>query len=430
MFGTLKPDQHTNCSGRREYRRSYCGTCAALGAGYGLLARPLLSYEATLLALMIESLMEAPSEPSSCRCPVNPLVHRATLDGDAVPMVVASAAQILLADQWLEDQVLDGSRSFRVLQPLTSSRAASAEQRLREIGIDPGSLAELAQVQKEVESHDDVSVAAALEPTAAALEELAVQFAGLPGVTAELRGRSASLRKLGRGIGTCVYLIDALEDLARDLAKGRFNPLADGHRELGTQASERRLRIAAGFVEEAAQDLAAAVRELPWQRNVALLESILVTSLSRRLDQAMARALACLRGGGDSGIRPSIELCLPDPRMALAASHAGSTADGGPLLTTAAPASTSSTGRDATAAAQRTGHVEEEAQEKTTAFTVPTAASVATTAVLACREVASVAAATTAATVTAVAASVRADSALQRGKGDHPKARLGDWSQG
>ncbi len=336
MFGTLKPDRQTRCSERKEYRRSYCGTCAALGDGYGLLARPLLSYEATLLALMIESLMESPSEPASCRCPVNPLAFRATLDVESPPMVVASAVQILLADQWLEDQVLDGSRSFRVLQPLTASRAGSAEARLRDVGVEPASLVRVARRQKEVESSVDVSVAAALEPTAAALGELAEQFETLPGVTPELRGRSDSLRELGRGIGTCVYLIDALEDLARDLAKGRFNPLVAAGPGDQREVSERRLREAARFLEEGARALSKAVTSLPWQRNQALLESILVTSLGRRLDEAMARAEACLRGdGGNAGTRATIELCLPEPQLALASAAPG--VGGVPLLTTSTP---------------------------------------------------------------------------------------------
>ena len=333
MFGTLKPDRHTSCSGRREYRRSYCGTCAALGDGYGLVARPLLSYEATLLTLMIESLMDSPSQPSSCRCPVNPVVHRPTLDAESPPVVVASAVQILLADQWLEDQVLDGSRSFRLLQPLTASRRQSATRRLRELGVEPGSLTRLARIQEDVESQAAVSVASALEPTAAALGELAEQFGQLPGVTPRLSGRSASLRALGRGIGAAVYLIDALEDLARDLKKGRFNPLVEVAADGKRGACERRLLEAARLAEQAAGAVSRALADLPWQRNVTLLESILVASLGRRLEQAMARAEACLLGRGER-VRRSIELCLPEPQFALATASASV---GGALMTSQVP---------------------------------------------------------------------------------------------
>ena len=280
MFGTLRPhpcvlDETTHT----DYRRLYCGTCKGIGTHFGFAQRVTLTWDVVLLAATVDALLCQDTPQGSCRCPVNPLTHRDILTPESVPMQVASAVQILLTDQWVADQHRDGSRFAALVRPLTAGSTRHANELLAGLGIDTQALNALDTRQGEAECSAP-TVAQAAEPTAYTLGDLFCQLASLPD-TAE--ADPLVLRDLGHGIGSAIYVIDALEDLEKDLRHADFNPclVTDNHIE------GERVEDCVNLLLDAVAVIERCLSELPLQRHRTLLQHILVDQLPRRADVAV-----------------------------------------------------------------------------------------------------------------------------------------------
>ena len=75
MFGYINPlKAELDTEQRKEYQLFYCTLCQTLGNNYGHSARMALSYDATLLAIMIVGMLESQGinqpETGSTRCSV------------------------------------------------------------------------------------------------------------------------------------------------------------------------------------------------------------------------------------------------------------------------------------------------------------------------------------------------------------------------
>ena len=284
MFGTLRPNL---CQLSREqgqaYRRMYCGTCKALGDHYGQLARPLLSYDIVLFASVIEALQPTAATTDSCRCPILPIVHRPTFSPDSPSMHVAAAVQVVLADQWLADQVQDGSRAIGLARPLLgmSARARRAADDLRDFGFDVQALTRMSESQLAVE-RETRHFARAAEPTAAVLQSMFGQLAEL----SQQPVLASALAQLGRHVGTAVYALDALDDLQDDLTRERFNPCLDRNGRISLIGLEQ----LASALKAALRGIEVAVMTIPWRRHRDIVHNVLCQRFATRCRRALARA--------------------------------------------------------------------------------------------------------------------------------------------
>ena len=156
MFGTLKPSfAGLRCGARQDWQHFYCGTCQSLGDHFGLAYRGLLSHDAVFLALLVDGLGVSAAGPSRTRCPMLPVLHKATVSPDSVAMRYAAAIQLLLADQWLADRAVDGKAVARAARPLVERRSEQARATLRELGSDLDALIGFEHIQAEVEALED-----------------------------------------------------------------------------------------------------------------------------------------------------------------------------------------------------------------------------------------------------------------------------------
>jgi hypothetical protein len=303
MFGTLKPQAcGLACDRRHAYATFYCGLCKGLGDHFGTATRVLLTYDAVFLALVVDGLIVEQAAPDACRCPMLPLVHRPTVRPDSVAMRYASAMQMLLVDQFLADRSEDGKRAAKAARPLLSSRVTRAYTMLGELGVSMEEVRGFEQVQARVERTRDADVQDACEPTRRALGVAFERMTALPGVSEEAtsdRSREA-LRELGRALGGAIYLIDALDDLAKDHASGAFNPcLVPGRRGRGRVVSWPRI---ARVWDDLYGDLAALddlTHTLPLLRHRDLVRAVVVGELRRTARAAAERAHAYAKAEGE-----------------------------------------------------------------------------------------------------------------------------------
>lgn len=218
MFGYVRLFKPTITMGEYEqYKGIYCTLCKRLGKRYGILSRFTLSYDMTFLALLEMALAEQEADFCPSRCSFNPskrclkAQHTAAIDR-------AADIGTLLTYYKLKDTLADEGLGKRLgalcLLPFGAAARKRAVKRRPHIDALVG---DMMARQGTLEQEKTASIDRAAEPFALMLQDLAAD-------TAADESQKRVLARFGYCLGRWVYLIDAADDLAEDLQKGRYNP--------------------------------------------------------------------------------------------------------------------------------------------------------------------------------------------------------------
>lgn len=215
MFGYVRPVlDKLSAKERAAYKSAYCGLCHTLGKRHGWLARFTLNYDFTLLAILHYG-SSGCSDAVCRRCPAH-LFRKPMhcLCGEA--MEAAADQSMILTWYKLCDDVKDHG-FFRGLPARILRRflrkgyqRASAARPVFETTVRQ-SLERLNFLESERSPQ---------------LDRVADTFATILAAAAE--GTSSEHRPLEQflyHLGRWIYLVDAWDDLERDLKKHRYNPL-------------------------------------------------------------------------------------------------------------------------------------------------------------------------------------------------------------
>lgn len=218
MFGYVMPcKEKLSEEGWRDYRATYCGLCHTLKRRYGFLARFLLNYDFTFLALLLRR-EEGPPCIRCRRCVSAPFRGRDAC-GAGRALDAAADISVLLAYWKLRDQLVDekGLRSLpaRVLLGLFHRVFRRGREKSPALNAEIGG--HLARLQ-ELERDGCPSIDRTADQFAL------IMTAMVPGDWDEPSRRA--LEQLLYHLGRWIYLIDAWDDLGSDLKRGRYNPAA------------------------------------------------------------------------------------------------------------------------------------------------------------------------------------------------------------
>lgn len=218
MFGYVKLFKPTITMGEYEqYKGIYCTLCKRLGKRYGVLSRFTLSYDMTFLALLQMALSEEDSNFCPSRCSFNP-TKRCLKAQNTEALDRAADIGTILTYYKLKDTLADEGLGKKIgawaAIPFAKSAYKKAKQRIPTIDE---AVAAMMAAQVEVEAKETPSIDKAAEPFALLLQTLAAD-------TAENDTQQRVLERFGYCLGRWVYLMDAVDDLAEDLKKGRYNP--------------------------------------------------------------------------------------------------------------------------------------------------------------------------------------------------------------
>ena len=220
MFGYVRLFKPAITMGEYEqYKGIYCTLCKRLGKRYGVLSRFTLSYDMTFLALLEMALAE--EDPAFCpsRCSFNPA--KRCLKAQHTP-ALDRAADIgtILTYYKLKDTLADEGIGKKIGAVCLYPFAAIAHKRAKKRRpADDTLVAEMMARQAALETEGCPSVDRAAEPFALMLQHMAA-------ATAANDEQKRILERFGYCLGRWVYLTDAVDDLAEDLRKGRYNPYA------------------------------------------------------------------------------------------------------------------------------------------------------------------------------------------------------------
>lgn len=211
MFGNVNIDKmELKMKEYYSYRGYYCGLCKTIKNNYNNLSRLTLNYDMTFLIVLLSSLYEPENRVSNERCMVHPVSKHLTLQNEITEY--AAALNIMLSyynlmDNWNDDRDLKSLSFAKMLEGSLKSLSPELkekEQKIKEL------LYNLSLIEKQKVSDID----AAANEFGHIMEEIIVYKNDM---------WEKNLRKIGFFLGKYVYLIDAYEDMEKDLKSNSYN---------------------------------------------------------------------------------------------------------------------------------------------------------------------------------------------------------------
>lgn len=273
-----------------QWQAHMCGLCLGLRDGHGQLARAATNTDAIVLSVLTEAQAgDSGARTTAGPCPLRGMRRASVVAANAPGVQLAATASLLLGAAKIRDHVDDGDAAALARGPMrrvSSTWAARAQEQAAQIGLDvrPMLAAIATQSALEAKAAPDATSLGTLDDLTGPTQLCA---ATLFGHTATLAGRPenvVALQEIGRHVGRIAHLADAIEDLERDRARGRFNPLDATGTDMPrayqlVRESETAIRRAAAEAE---------LDQLPTVR-WALLDPL--SALLRRLGQGLGLAV-------------------------------------------------------------------------------------------------------------------------------------------
>ena len=196
------------------YHSYYCGLCKRLKEMYGRRGQTTLSYDMTFLIVLLSGLYEPDAELTHVNCIAHPFQKHAARTNEFTDY--AAAMNVVLSyykceDDWADEHKKKGYVSARLLR---SSMESVKQTYPDKTVLIASRLKQISMIEEAGETNLDT-------------------MAGLFGdIMAEIFACrkdewETSLRKFGFFLGKFIYLMDAYEDVEKDIENGSYNPLKD-----------------------------------------------------------------------------------------------------------------------------------------------------------------------------------------------------------
>lgn len=218
MFGYVLPDKPEMKMKEYElFRAYYCGVCKSMGKNFGMLSRLALNYDSVFLGLLLSSIAKESLNLRKEACLANPFKKKWIVKDSKFVDYVADI-NILFTYYKLRDNWNDEKRFSSLVASKGFSwgfRKVKAEKPDLHNYVNR-SIVELS----ELEHNNCSSMDKAAEPFAKALGNI-LEGACVSKETKTLK----AINWLGYNLGKWIYLIDAYDDIEKDIQNKCYNPL-------------------------------------------------------------------------------------------------------------------------------------------------------------------------------------------------------------
>lgn len=280
MFGYVTPcKMELKIKDFEKFKAYYCGLCRSIKRSYGNLPRLALNYDMTFLALLLDSLSDEKNIVEKQFCSLHPLKKRVVLM-DNLAIDYAAFFNILLTyykflDNFEDDKSLK-SKIYASMLKIYLKKSPSYNSEISK---------KISDILKTISMEEQSS-------KGKSLDELSQHFADLTGsiLSAYEKGKDYedSLYNLGYNLGKWIYIIDAYDDLERDMKDSKFNAINNAfnsenlpYKEFAESVKERAYFILTMCGSYCIENL----NKLPIKRNYDLLYNILQYGLMEKMDK-------------------------------------------------------------------------------------------------------------------------------------------------
>ncbi len=264
------------------FRAYYCGLCESMGRVGSQISRMGLSYDMTFLLLVLSALDDEDIRFKRGRCAVHPFVSRMRIEKNNRSADYAARMGIILMylklmDDWHDDRSIKALAAAGLFKHGVGRAKRGYEDEYQKIREH---LSNLNAVEKsESDQCDD-----AADCFAKILELLFV-----PKYIKD-EAQKRALAWMGYNIGRWIYIIDAFEDMDKNLKKGGYNPFlceyrqSDGDYESFKRELSQRLSVTLSYTLSQA---ASAYELLDIKRNKNIIDNVIYLSLRMRQEKIL-----------------------------------------------------------------------------------------------------------------------------------------------
>ena len=254
-----------------EYRGYYCGLCQTLKNRFGMAGQLTLSYDMTFLVMLLTSLYEPVNNREEKRCIVHPVKKQCCISNEYTGYVADMT--VLLSyykcqDDWQDEKNLLKKVYGNILR--NKSKKQKDQYRKKE-QIVADNLKKLSEAEERKE--EDLDVVAGYFGNI--LSELFV---------IKEDEWSDNLRKIGYYLGKYIYIMDAYDDLEKDMKKGNYNPFIEK-----MHSTDSFDYLVKEILTIMAAECAGEFEKLPLIENVEILRNILYSGIWTRYDMVRAK---------------------------------------------------------------------------------------------------------------------------------------------
>ena len=212
------------------YRSFYCGLCRELREKYGISGQITLTYDMTFVVVLLSALYEPPTQKGTTRCVIHPVCKQPVRKNAATEY--GADMNVLLTyykcmDDWEDEKKFAALGYGKILQRKNnrlSRRYPEKAEKIRKL------LEELSQMEKAGETDIDKMSGC----FGRIMEEI---FAWKTDIW------EGSLRRMGFYLGKFIYILDAYDDVEKDVKNGNYNPFAEKYIMKGFNEQVRQLLI-------------------------------------------------------------------------------------------------------------------------------------------------------------------------------------------
>lgn len=219
MFGYVRPDKaELKIKDYETYKAVYCSLCKTLGRHYGLLSRFFLNYDATFYVFLMKTVLQ---QNSDCAhrgvCGFNPLKKCNYIDED-IYLDNAAALTIIMSYYKVKDDIEDSSFFKKsvscIIYPYIKIKYNKA---LKKYSQFDDIIKVQMDSQAKVENEKSNSIDKACDPSASALSEI---------FSLDIHDETQKriVQRICYCLGRWVYLVDAFDDIEKDIKSGSYNP--------------------------------------------------------------------------------------------------------------------------------------------------------------------------------------------------------------
>jgi len=242
------------------YHSYYCGLCQALKERYGKAGQFSLSYDMTFLVMLLGSLYEPETRVWQAKCVAHPFEKHTVRSNE---FSFYSADMNLLfsyykcRDDWEDERKVTGLAYGRLLKKACRSICSRYGEKTRRIA---NLMRELYQEEKR--QNQDI-------------DHMAGIFGDIMGEIMAARDDEwrANLQAMGNYLGKFIYLMDAYEDIEKDIRKGSYNPLVKRYEN--PDFEEEMKTILTMIMSDCCREF----EKLPLIENVEILRNILYSGI-------------------------------------------------------------------------------------------------------------------------------------------------------
>lgn len=222
-----------------EYHKYYCGLCRGLRNRYGVKGQLSLSYDMTFLIMLLTGLYEPEEAAGTGRCIPHPVKkHRYTMN--RYTEYVADM-NVILTYYKCQDDWTDERKVIRKLYSdiLLSKKSEVRKKYMEKIKIIRDNLEAISGLEKQDSSDIDC---------------LAGHFGKVMAeiCSPEKDEWDKELRAIGYHLGRFIYIMDAYDDLEKDVRSKNFNPLISRLKYINDKSS---MNVSESVSEDMSHDL-------------------------------------------------------------------------------------------------------------------------------------------------------------------------------